>query len=369
MAASLPGDCAQVRQLIAEKKVSADALCRAIVSVSSTTLSPMAAINYRFRSLPHTEDYWTAFDRFYACVHDRRVLQFFRPATLSVVGSIPLNTYAAVQLDRKSLTPTTMVESSLGLRSGTGTVTAISPKTTVCSGCTVLNSAVTKPSSTRYQTTGKVNVASPGAGKRREASVGMEVTVTAQVPFPFVLVNKSIQFHTVGVLFECDAETIGAMTSPGCVFPDVTPAILFDGRTPENGGTMYTTAIHMSDAMNSGLPGSLSGNTVLHRTNSPTIRDANRNAACPTSLTRPTGYNCDEYPFASSLEGGAANTREARTFWYCKLNDPVRTGPLGFSRCMAPVGEHVVQGNTLNSGYMDQRVRNGDAYQVGWSQV
>lgn len=128
MAASLPGDCAQVRQLIAEKKVSADALCRAIVSVSSTTLSPMAAINYRCRSLPHTEDYWTAFDRFYACVHDRRVLQFFRPATLSVVGSIPLNTYAAVQLDRKSLTPTTMVESSLGLRSGTGTVTAISPK-------------------------------------------------------------------------------------------------------------------------------------------------------------------------------------------------------------------------------------------------
>lgn len=313
---------------------------------------------------------WVAHSRFYACYHAKSTVKFYRPATLSVEGSIPIDYYQAVQLDPRTLTVTTASEAKVGLRQGTrGSVTNIKLTTDKCTGCSVVNSSTTKSGSSVYTSSATMNVNSPGVNARRTAGTSLKLEITGAVNIPFLLVNKTVSRQTRGVLWDCDTEPIGNLKAPGCVFGGVTGKVLFDGRTPENGGPMYTTAIHMSNAMDSGLPGKIDSGKYLTRTNSSAINTANRNAACPSSLIRPTGYICDEFPFASTLEGGAANTKQARTFWYCKLSDPQRTGPLGFSRCMTPSLEGSYQGSALNSGYVNQRIRNGDKFAVGYSQV
>lgn len=368
--AQLPGDCAQVRQLIAEKKVSANTLCWG-VEEETPIATRNATIISNCRTMAPNGTSWVAFSRFYACYHAKSTVTFYRPATLSIEGRIPIDFYQAVQLDPQSLSVTTASEAKVGPRQGAhGSIASIKLTTDTCTGCSVVNSATTKSGSSLYTSSATMSVNSPGVNARRIAGTSLKLEITAAVNFPFFLWNKTVFRQSRGVLWDCDTEPIGNLKAPGCVFGGITGTVLFDGRTPENGGPMYTTAIHMSDAMNSGLPGKIGSGKYLTRTNSVTIRDANRNAACPRSLIRPPGgYECDEFPFASTLEGGAANTKEARTFWYCNLSDPQRTGPLGFSRCMTPPGEGSFQGGALNSGYMNQRIRNGDKFAVGWSQV
>lgn len=367
--AALPGDCAQVRQLIAEKKVPANALWWGIMDETPVS-TRSAAITADCRAMQANRDSWTAYSRFYACYHARKTVMFFRPATLSVEASVPIDFYQAVQLDPRSLTVTTASEAKLGFANGTvGRVSNIKLTTDACEGCSVQEGVTSKIGTSIYESTATLSVANPGINARRWAGTSLKAEITASVNIPFVLVNKTLRWQSLGVGWECDTEQIGQLRAPGCVFPAVVPPVLFDGRTPENGGAMYTTAIHMHNAMESGLPGKIGSGRYLTRTSSQSIQAANRNTACPTSLPRPLGFNCDDHPFASTLEGAAANTREPRTFWYCKLDDPQRTGPLGFSRCMAPASESSCQDSALNSGYIEERIRKGDKFSVGWSQV
>ncbi|MFC5290930.1 NucA/NucB deoxyribonuclease domain-containing protein [Actinokineospora guangxiensis] len=68
---------------------------------------------------------------------------------------------------------------------------------------------------------------------------------------------------------------------------------------------------------------------------------ANRRAACPRSFKRPHGGSCDEYPFASTRQGGAgARTEEV------------------------PARENSCQGGTLARGYNLAGIREGDDYLV-----
>lgn len=46
-----------------------------------------------------------------------------------------------------------------------------------------------------------------------------------------------------------------------------------------------------------------SGNP-LYRNSGGAEKDYNRQISCPKALKRPTGYECDEYPFASTTMGG-----------------------------------------------------------------
>lgn len=90
------------------------------------------------------------------------------------------------------------------------------------------------------------------------------------------------------------------------------------------------------------------GISALHR-NSPSEVDANRNAACSTARQTalgppPTGMDvpsCDEYPFASTQEGGSTS----RIAW-------------------VPLAENNTQGNTLIDFYRQSRVMTGDAFYV-----
>ncbi|MGW2617600.1 NucA/NucB deoxyribonuclease domain-containing protein [Streptomyces sp. NPDC001500] len=84
----------------------------------------------------------------------------------------------------------------------------------------------------------------------------------------------------------------------GCVMPNI-PELAYarNGEYPE-------LAQHIQDAQTTdNLPGKHGTMRYLTRlTNKTKIRE-NRDTSCPTSLPRPTGKQCDEYPFASTWQG------------------------------------------------------------------
>lgn len=157
----------------------------------------------------------------------------------------------------------------------------------------------------------------------------------------------------------CD-NAVPGQAAIGCVVPGITPSIRYDGTT------FLEFGAHVSMAQGSGLKGGTSA-SPLHRLVNPTQQAANRNTACPSSLPRPTGRTCDEYPFASTYEGAALSGGGARTFSWCQvtLTNPPSTGSLGYSVCMIDAGENSAAGSLLNSVlYVPSRVIDGDAFVV-----
>ncbi|WP_181810911.1 NucA/NucB deoxyribonuclease domain-containing protein [Streptomyces ipomoeae] len=106
---------------------------------------------------------------------------------------------------------------------------------------------------------------------------------------------------------------------------------------------MNESANHILDAQ-SKIAGHPGASTPLHRiTNEKTI-SANRKAMCgKVHNPDPKKYDCDEYPFAASKEGG----------------NPAR----GSARIIS-AGDNRSAGARLGGFYKNQRVLNGDAYYV-----
>ncbi len=151
----------------------------------------------------------------------------------------------------------------------------------------------------------------------------------------------------------------------GCVFPAATPDIsYFTLSYPQ-----FTT--HLMNAWGSGLPGHLGSGTPLHRTQDQAVADANRATACPPRSAggpiRPSGYSCDEYPFASTVEGAASSPLGGRTFDGCQYPG-LPTGvssPSGWSGCMILKYENSAAGSVLGSTrYKRYRVIEGDPFYV-----
>jgi hypothetical protein len=152
----------------------------------------------------------------------------------------------------------------------------------------------------------------------------------------------------------------------GCVFPGYTPgwAMNEDNSIPQATG-------HVQAAIASGLPGSSS--SPLHRQTDIGARNANRSVACPrgnaVAAARRDGVptrSCDEYPFASSVEGAAANIGAGRTFNpNCHVPDlSSSTGSPGYSACMIEDADNKLAGSQLGAFYGINRVINQDAFYV-----
>ncbi len=91
-----------------------------------------------------------------------------------------------------------------------------------------------------------------------------------------------------------------------CVWADFTPTIAFSAaQLPE-------IAAHVQRAQAAGQPGGRPSGRPLERLTGPQV-NRNRRASCPRSLVRrfrrarPDG-SCDEYPFASSAQGGSGSS-------------------------------------------------------------
>jgi hypothetical protein len=94
-------------------------------------------------------------------------------------------------------------------------------------------------------------------------------------------------------------------------------------------------------------PGRRSDGIALHRATDKPTQDTNRNVSCPSSLTRPPGMECDEYPYASTLEGGASLG--------------------GYVRAMIPKTKNGAQGNALQTFYNENRIL--DRIDPFWVQI
>jgi len=164
----------------------------------------------------------------------------------------------------------------------------------------------------------------------------------------------------------CDNRGARGVRGQGCVVNATTTYYVYqyDQR-------FYSVAAHIAAAHSSGLPGSHWSELPLTRTTNPATVSSNRRAACPRSVQRPDGYTCDEYPFASTLQG-AASGGVVRVLPGCNLLEVPGTGPVGFSRCMVPTAdasahgsnENSAQGSNLGLFYGSQRVLDGEDFWV-----
>ncbi|HKS99233.1 MAG TPA: hypothetical protein VJT31_06850, partial [Rugosimonospora sp.] len=151
----------------------------------------------------------------------------------------------------------------------------------------------------------------------------------------------------------------------GCVFANPVPTMVFrlsDSRISQE-------AQHIRDAQASGLPGAYPN--PLSRTTDASIQADNTRIACPRQdqggYPRPTGYECDEYPFKSTYQGALANYLAggtARTFPYCQISgvSQTATGSLGWSVCMIIASHNSTGGALLGAFYSDNRVINNDLF-------
>jgi hypothetical protein len=143
-------------------------------------------------------------------------------------------------------------------------------------------------------------------------------------------------------VIRCDHWYPTGWTSPGCVFPAYVPSVDMSSLSTiaKNIRLVQSRGIHI------GQPGS---GRPLHRNTGVQEADNNRSISCPESVPRPTGYQCDEYPFASSFEGGAA------------MSPPNRIS------AWVPAVENNLQGQILQAFYRTNRLIQGspgDAYYV-----
>ncbi|WP_432033698.1 NucA/NucB deoxyribonuclease domain-containing protein [Streptomyces antibioticus] len=136
----------------------------------------------------------------------------------------------------------------------------------------------------------------------------------------------------------CDNALPGT-SKPGCVMPYI-PEMVYAkaGEYPE-------LAKHIEDAQNTqNLPGKHGTTRYLTRLTDRTKIKENRDTSCPSSLTRPPGKQCDEYPFASTWQGA-------------------KTGG-SYSRRMIAATQNEGGGRALGNFYLYNRIIEKDRFLV-----
>ncbi|MEU6992791.1 hypothetical protein ABZ953_19310 [Streptomyces sp. NPDC046465] len=206
---------------------------------------------------------------------------------------------------------------------------------------------------------------------------GMDATTTgpgargqvwSNVNLAFAIPNQS--FGTTrdvqSLPIRCDNDLPGNNLPSGCVFEGYEPLLVLHYDDPELGWN----ALHVGWAIYSGLP------SRLNRLANIAESTPNRDRACPRGpeYPRPAGYQCDEYPFASTQQGAktSGTVHAPRTFGFCQLTDqwpntPVVNGPVGpqgWSRCNILEGHNDKGGKALNAFYLTERILPGDPFDV-----
>jgi hypothetical protein len=156
----------------------------------------------------------------------------------------------------------------------------------------------------------------------------------------------------------CD-QALKGTTQQGCRIQNFVPTLRY-----KRSGNVSQVATHVQNAIDSQLP------NLLTRLYDDTAIKANGDRACPSSFDRPTGYQCDEYPFRSSRQGARIyKTSDYRTFPGCQMGKKWATGSAGFSRCFVLRTQNNKAGNALKSFLnsvpdVGQRILDGEPYKV-----
>ncbi len=163
----------------------------------------------------------------------------------------------------------------------------------------------------------------------------------------------------------CD--NIASGSTIGCIVPGAEPILDMTTRPKA-----AAHAEHIGNAQRSGLPGSPYAGVPLTRTLGTQVQ-TNRNNTCNRVMTsRPTGQDCDEYPFASTTQGGSITG--TRTWNYCAVDLPnipvlnpvdigVPSAP-GTSMCFISSSANRSGGGILSWFYRKNRIIDGDNFYV-----
>ncbi|MFF4187640.1 NucA/NucB deoxyribonuclease domain-containing protein [Streptomyces sp. NPDC001691] len=132
----------------------------------------------------------------------------------------------------------------------------------------------------------------------------------------------------------------------GCVYPDYTPT--YDISVT---GPFDQVAWHIDWAQHNlknhwGWQGH---GPALTRTMDQALIRANRRTACPSSIPRPPGKSCDEYPFASTHQGASVNP--------------------DFSCHMVPAAQNRLEGRARQSWYNTNRLLENDKFWVNVTNI
>ncbi len=157
----------------------------------------------------------------------------------------------------------------------------------------------------------------------------------------------------------CDQALPGNNNTTGCVVEQYQPTWLMAGSA----GTYPQVAAHIRDAQKYIGAGTT---TPLHRTTD-SQRDTNRTSACSKVKTiaqaynatlaanHPDMYSCDEYPFASTSEGGQSTAIGTPSKAYQPLVPPL--GPTSrLSIALVNNRENSAHGSALGSFYVANRI-------------
>ncbi len=141
--------------------------------------------------------------------------------------------------------------------------------------------------------------------------------------------------------YRCDDAFKGV--SPGCVFPEFIPVMTSMRKLPA-----IRANIRRIQNKGPGHYGRIGSKHPLHHITDVKEQRRKRNQACNKRVTGPTpkGKSCDEYPFASTEEGGTALPKDDHGFAF------------------VPVKEQDSQRGLITAFYNADRVLNGDAFWV-----
>lgn len=158
----------------------------------------------------------------------------------------------------------------------------------------------------------------------------------------------------------CDDMVAGKRS--GCVIADSVPEVMYDAAVVDE------FAAHVTAAQESNLPGSRQSRNPLSRMTDAKAADSNRTSVCKRSFVRPPGKTCDEYPFASTYEGGISEFDPGRTFEFCSISEyPTGvTDWYGASACMIDGPQNAAAGRFLRAKlYTPYRMLDADQFYVG----
>ena len=294
---------------------------------------------------------WWASSRREACAHHQFDLVATEVPSGAVVGTA--NLHATLEMSATGTTWTSTVYLWVWDSTGLGFPEYVSGHLFGCDGCTA-TSTFSEVTFDGWNGTGTFTKAGLPAGAIQANLDGSwELSIGSAQWSNIVTVNLDL------AEYRCDNAINGHPA--GCVFREVPGAVGFSlSRNPD-------FVQHVGEAHLSGLPGGIRSGTYLSRLMDKTLVDKNGATACPRSLARPTGYECDEYPFRSTYQGAyTGGSGQARSLPWCQVPDPERTGPTGWSPCFIPSSQNSSAGGLLSAFYWQERILDGDRFQVGF---
>ncbi|MGW7283731.1 NucA/NucB deoxyribonuclease domain-containing protein [Streptomyces sp. NPDC054844] len=304
------------------------------------------------------------FDRSHACSIDTKSVNVFNVQTGALVGQLLYQTNEYVYTDDTAGTWGHQVAILLYNTWGQTSGTTVEGEATCAGACSLPASDIDFPAQLVTLSNMPYGDALPTTTATASGAIGeAKSTMYWEFKNPSWTKQPDMVGSQVPVTVRCDNATKG-VSAVGCVFRDYAPV-----NVVSRSGLYPNYARHIADAQASGLPGAYPDGQPLTRLTDDTARQNNRNTACPQASSggypRPTGYSCDEYPFASTHEGAASNPLLGRTFEWCQISAlPSRTGP-GWSACMIPAAENTAAGrDDLRLFYNENRILEKDPFYV-----